>query len=374
MHYFDNAATTKPCREAVEAALSAMEEDYGNPSSSHYMGIQAEKRLNKARDQVASALGAKPKEVYFTSGGTEADNWAVISGSFPGRGKCRHVITTAIEHEAVLNSVKHLESLGFEVSFLPVDTTGRISLVDLKSALRPDTALVSIMLVNNETGAIQPVSEAARLVHRVSPNALFHTDAVQGFLKLAFTPASLGADLISISGHKIHAPKGAGALWIRQGVKIPPLIFGGGHEQGLRSGTEAIPAICAFGAASEAGRLGFQEHSSHIAALRARIVDTLRQRLPQAVFVSGGADHILSLSIPGLKSEVLMSFLESREIYISKGSACKKGRRSHVLTAMGLPNEVVDGAIRISISRMNTIEDADALTQALIDASSKLAR
>ena len=260
MIYLDNSATTKPCPEAVDAMHKAMTEDWANPSALYDFGIDAAHKLRAARSKVASALGAEPERVFFTSGGTEADNWA-ITGTVKRFGKRgRHLITTAIEHHAVLNCFKELEAQGFEVTYLQPDNLGRIDPEALKQALRKDTILVSVMMVNNETGAVMPIDKMAKLTHRICPDAVFHTDAVQGFLKVPFSAKTLGADLITISSHKVHGPKGAGALYITPRLKsFPALLIGGGQENNYRSGTEATPAIFGFAAACAAGAETFRQ-------------------------------------------------------------------------------------------------------------------
>lgn len=367
-HYLDNAATTRPCVEAVAAVNEMLEINYGNPSSTHKMGLQAEHRLNQAREEIAQALKTKSGEIYFTSGGTEADNWAVIRGAEMGSKFGRHIITTAIEHDAVLNSVRYLESIGYEATYLLPDSSGNINLHDLQKAIRPDTVLISMMLVNNETGTILPVKQATQIIRSSGCNALIHTDAVQGFLKIPFTPASLGVDMITLSGHKIHGPKGVGALWIKPDIKLPPLIFGGGQEQGRRSGTEGLPQIAGFGAAAKKATEDFESNRCKMLELRKLAESRLLSQFPDITIIGGGAPHILCFSIPGPGSEVLMNFLESRGVYVSKGSACKKGRRSHVLTAMNLDPKIIDSAIRVSFSSYSTTDDVDALIYAVSEA------
>lgn len=269
MIYFDHAATTRVLPEAAQAAMKTMTEDYGNPSSLYQLGVQAAKRMGEHREQVARALGCQGEEVYFTSGGTEGDNWAVALAVHLGRHKGRHIITTAIEHAAVLQPCKELERQGYEVTYLHPDASGRVRVEDLEAALRPDTVLVSMMLVNNETGALQPVAQAAQLLRRKQSAALLHTDAVQGFLKIPFTPKGLGVDLLTISGHKIGAMKGSGALYLRKGLRAVPLIRGGGQERGLRSGTEATPQIAALAAAASLGRERMEEHTAALTDLKA---------------------------------------------------------------------------------------------------------
>lgn len=286
--YLDNAATTPVCREAAEAALRVMTEGFGNPSAQYSLGQQARKQLEGDRKTVAAALGCQPREVVFTSCGTESDNWALRLGAERNRHKGRHIITTAIEHGAILQTCRQLEAEGWEVTYLPPNREGTVSLSDLEAALRPETALVSMMLVNNEVGTVLPVREAAALVKRYDRRILFHTDAVQGFLKLPFTPAQLGVDLLSLSGHKVHAPKGIGALYIRSGVPLKPLILGGGQENGLRSGTEPTAQIAAFAAACQAGRAQLSDTIAHLKALKAYTLEQLRARVPEAEQIGRG--------------------------------------------------------------------------------------
>ena len=372
-HYLDNAATTKVCDEAAQAALAAMTENYGNPSSTHTKGREANRLLESARKQVSAALGCTPGELIFTSCGSESDNWAIINGAEAMKRKGKHIISSAVEHDAVRRSLDELESRGFEVTRLAPDEKGGVSLDSVVSALRDDTILVSLMLVNNETGAVTDISSIARAVKKACPAALVHTDAVQGFMKVPFSAKSLGADMVSISGHKIHAPKGVGALYVKNGVKLKPFIVGGSQENGRRAGTEAMPQIAAFGAACEIARAGMAENIARMQSLRERAVERLSREIPELVLIGGGAPHILSISLPGWRSEVLMNYLEAKEVYVSRSSACKKGGRSHVLEAMGLSSRVIDGAIRIGLSRFTTEEDIDALCSALKEAHDTLA-
>ena len=372
-HYLDNAATTKVCDEAAQAALAAMTENYGNPSSTHTKGREANRLLEKARKQVSAALGCTPGELIFTSCGSESDNWAIINGAEAMRRRGKHIISSAVEHDAVRRSLDELESRGFEVTRLAPDEKGGVSLDSVVSALRDDTILVSLMLVNNETGAVTDISSIARAVKKACPAALVHTDAVQGFMKVPFSAKTLGADMISISGHKIHAPKGIGALYIKNGVKLKPFIVGGSQETGRRAGTEAMPQIAAFGAACEIAQAGMAENIARMQSLRERAVQRLSREIPELVLIGGGSPHILSISLPGWRSEVLMNYLEAKEVYVSRSSACKKGGRSHVLEAMGLSSRVIDGAIRFGLSRFTTEEDIDALCSALKEAHDTLA-
>lgn len=372
-HYLDNAATTKVCDEAAQAALAAMTENYGNPSSTHTKGREANRLLESARKQVSAALGCASGELIFTSCGSESDNWAIINGAEAMKRRGKHIISSAVEHDAVRRSLDELESRGFEVTSLAPDEKGGISLDSVVSALRDDTILVSLMLVNNETGAVTDISSIAKAVKKACPAALVHTDAVQGFMKVPFSAKSLGADMVSISGHKIHAPKGVGALYVKNGLKLKPFIIGGSQENGRRAGTEAMPQIAAFGAACEIARAGMAENIARMQSLRERAVERLSREIPELVLIGGGAPHILSISLPGWRSEVLMNYLEAKEVYVSRSSACKKGGRSHVLEAMGLSSRVIDGAIRVGLSRFTTAEDIDALCAALKEAHDTLA-
>ena len=366
MIYLDNSATTKPCAEAVEAVAGALTRDWGNPSALYDFGISAARQLRAARHAVAAAMGAEPDRVFFTSCGTEADNWAVYGTAkrFGKRGK--HIVTTAMEHHAILNCMKDLEAQGFEVTYLQPDVLGNISADALKAALRKDTILVSVMMVNNEAGSVMPIAQMAKLTHRLCPDAIFHTDAVQGFLKIPFQAKTLGADLISVSSHKIHGPKGAGALYISPRLKsFPPLIQGGGQEGGYRSGTEGTPALFGFAAAAEAGAKTFREDIARERGLLENLCARL-EALP-GVQLNGAHDapHILSVSIPGVPTQNSINILQDAGICVSAGSACAKGHRSHVLTAMGVSEKAIDSAFRVSLSRETTQEDIDALVQVI---------
>ncbi len=371
--YLDNAATTRVCSEAADIAYKIMTECYGNPSSTHTKGREAKAYLDTARAQIAKALGCTPAELYFTSCGSESDVWAITKGaeSLARRGK--HIISSAVEHDAVRKTLADLEARGFEVTYLKPERGGGISVEAVRNALRSDTILITLMMVNNETGAVTDIAGIAKMLKAEGSKALLHTDAVQGFMKVPFSAKKLGADMISISGHKIHAPKGIGALYIKTGVKIKPLIHGGAQESGLRAGTEAMPQIAAFGKAAEIAFAGMKDNCESMASLRESAAAEISSRIPEAIIIGGGAPHILNVSLPGWRSEVLMNFLEAKGIFVSRSSACKKGGRSHVLEAMGLPAPVIDGAIRISFSRMNTPEDVDALVQALGEAHDTLA-
>ena len=366
MIYLDNSATTKPCPEAVEAMTRALTEHWANPSALYSFGIDTGRMLRDARSAVAKALGAETDRVFFTSGGTEADNWAIY-GTVKRMGKRgKHIITTAIEHHAILHCMKDLEAQGFEVTYLQPDRLGNISLADLRDALRKDTILVSIMMVNNEAGSVMPIEKMAKLTHRMCPDAIFHTDAVQGFLKIPFAAKTLGADLISISSHKVHGPKGAGALYISPRLRsFPPLLLGGGQESGLRSGTEGTPAIFGFAAACAVGNATFKEDISREKAQIAGLVERISTMEGIVINGSHESPHILSLSIPGVPTQNSINILQDAGICVSAGSACAKGHRSHVLEAMKLSPEVMDGSFRVSLCRNTTQDELDALISGL---------
>ena len=370
MIYLDNAATTKPCAEAVEAMTRALTRTWGNPSATHAPGREAKKLLDESRKSVLDALGAKNGALLFTSGGTEADNQAVKCAAAMMKHKGRHIISSSVEHEAVLNSLNALKAQGWEVTLLQPDEFGRIPVSAVEAALRDDTVLVSLMLVNNETGGVTDIAAVRKLLTEKGSAALLHTDAVQAFQKLDLTPRSLGADLISLSSHKINGPKGVGALWLREGLRLPALLHGGGQEQNVRSGTEAMPAIAGFGAAAVAAKRWAEanDRQAHFAALRGLVSELL----PDAVLIGRDAEacaaHICCVSFPGCRAEVLQNALDAEGICVSRGSACAKGRRSHVLEAMGLPANVIDGALRISFSRDTTEDEVRQFCAAVLAA------
>ena len=366
MIYLDNSATTKPCKESVEAMVTALTEGWANPSALYNFGIDAARALRIARNQVAAAMGAEPDRVFFTSGGTEADNWAIMGTVKRFGKKNKHIVSTAMEHHAVLNALKELEAQGYEVTYLQPNTQGQISLDALKAALRSETCLVSVMMVNNEVGSVMPIAQMAKLTHRLCPDAIFHTDAVQGFLKVPFQAKTLGADLISISSHKVHGPKGAGALYISPRLKsFPPLLLGGGQEGGYRSGTEATPAIRGFAAACTAVNATFHQDAQQQKSL----MDGLVQKLSalDGVKINGAheAPHILNLSVPGIPTQNIINILQDAGICVSAGSACAKGHRSHTLTAMGLAPDVMDSSFRVSVSRETTQNELDKLIRVI---------
>ena len=362
MIYLDNSATTKPCKEAVEAMMLAMTENWANPSALYSFGIETGRQLRTARHTVAAAMGAEPDRVFFTSGGTEADNWAIFSTvkRFGKRGK--HIVTTAIEHHAILHCMKELEAQGYEVTYLQPDETGTVTLDALKAALRKDTILVSIMMVNNEVGSVMPIAQMAKLTRKVSPDAVFHTDAVQGFLKVPFAAKTLGADLISVSSHKVHGPKGVGALYISPRLKsFPAYMIGGGQESNYRSGTEGTPAIFGFAAACAAGQATFREDVAREAALLEHLVQELSAISGICINGSHQAPHILNLSVPGVPTQNSINILQDHGICVSAGSACAKGHRSHVLEAMKVAPEAIDGSFRVSICKDTTEAELEQL-------------
>ena len=372
--YLDNSATTAVCRAAADKAYEMMTACWGNPSSLHTAGFEAEREMEAARSAVAGLLGAAPDTLTFTSGGTEANNLAIFGAAAAKARGGRHIVTTAMEHPSVAAACGQLEKEGWEVTRLVPDGSGCAPLSALEAALRPDTMLVSMMLVNNETGAILPVEEAAPLVRRLAPRALLHCDAVQAFGKLPIRVRPMDVDLLTVSGHKIHAPKGCGALYVKKGVRILPRAFGGGQERGLRPGTEATPAIAAFGAAAAAvpelagQRARFEELMNRLLAGLERQEEILLHRPARH------APYILNLSVPGIRSETLLHFLAQRGVYVSSGSACSRGKSSPVLAALGLPPAEIDSALRVSLSRDNDEEDIDRFLAGVEEARAVLIR
>ena len=366
MHYLDYAATTPVPRAVAKAMAEALTESFGNPSSQYSLGRQARDRLERDRRVIAGALGCKPEQLFFTSCGTEGDNWAIRAALHQNRRVGRHIVTTAVEHSAVLQCLKALEREGYSVTYLKPDGQGRIAASQVAEALREDTALVSVMLVNNETGARFPVEEIAALLH--DRPALLHTDAVQAFLKVPFTAASLGADYITLSAHKIGGPKGVGALFAGGRAKAPqPLLYGGGQEAGVRPGTEATAQVAGFARAVQLRLERREEIDAHIRDLNGYARERLAA-IPDLRFIGAGdAPHILSVSLPGYPSQNIVSDLDAKGIFISAGSACHRGRASHVLTAMGLDKRTAAGTVRISFGPETTREDVDALAEALAE-------
>ncbi|MGN0181363.1 MAG: cysteine desulfurase family protein [Candidatus Ornithomonoglobus sp.] len=356
MIYLDNAATTKPCQEAAEAMLKAAEE-FGNPSSLHGLGLRAEKLITAAKEQLAKKLGGDKKNIYFTSGGTEANNLALFGTAYAKRKQGKRVITSKIEHPSVLEAAKKLESEGFDVVFADADADGRVNVKKLEEQLTEDTILVSIMHVNNETGVIQPIEEIARAAHAVSPKCAVHTDCVQSFGKIPININKLGADMVSVSAHKIHGFKGCGALYIKN-TRVTPVLYGGEQQNEIRPGTENVGGILAFGAAAQRCRCDAEE----MRRKRNLMEGLLKEKLDNIV-INGSdefnAGSVLNVSFMGIKAEILLHSLERHEIYLSTGSACSshKPQPSHVLTAMGVPPKAIAGAVRISFSEFTTDDE-----------------
>lgn len=369
MIYLDNSATTKPCDTAIKYINSALNDNWGNPSSLHTAGVFAEEILIKARAVLSKSINAATSEIYFTSGGTEANNIAVIGAANKLKKRGNRVVTTAIEHPSVKEATDYLEENGFEVIRLKPDASGVISKDELNAAINEKTVLVSIMLVNNEIGSIQPVRAAAEIIKAKNSFALLHTDAVQAYGKLPIDVKSLGVDLLTVSSHKIHGPKGAGFLYIRKGVTLSPTVFGGGQESGIRSGTQATHNIAGFlGAAEELPNL-----NSALADMQT-LWDYAAEQLEKTGLVSvnsakGSFPYILNISVNGYKSETVLHYLESRDIFVSSGSACSKGKKSYVLESVGLSHQRIDSSLRISFNRHNTKEEIDTLCEALLSAA-----
>ena len=369
--YLDNSATTKPSKTAVEYINKALTENWGNPSSLHSLGFNAEILVQKARSVLSKFINARDDEIFFTSCGTESNNTAIMS-ALHRKNRGNRIITTKIEHPSVLQTVKRLENDGFEVIYLDVDSCGQIDLSQLREALNDKTVLVSIMLVNNEIGTIEPIKEAVKLTKELSPNTVFHCDGVQGFGKIPINIKDLGVDMLSASAHKIGGSKGIGLLYCKKGLKIAPLLTGGGQEKGLRSGTEAVPLIAGFsGALKDLGNLN--DNLKYIKELNAYA----RESFADSGFIEinspeNALEYILNISVVGYRSETLLHFLESRNIFVSSGSACAKGETSYVLGSVGLPQKRSDSALRLSFSKDNTKEDIRQVLEALRTATRTL--
>lgn len=368
--YLDNSATTMALREVVDVVGKTMAMDYGNPSSMHRKGIEAEEYVKQAKQVFAKLMKVQEKEIFFTSGGTESDNWALLGGASANSRAGKHLITTKVEHPAILQTMEYLESIGYEVTYLPVDETGVVRLDKLEQAVREDTILVSIMHVNNEVGAVQPIEEAARIVKSINPKTLFHVDAVQSFGKLRIYPKKWNIDMVSVSGHKIHGPKGTGILYIADHVKIKPIIFGGGQQKFMRSGTENVPGIAGIAQAAQCMYADFDADVARLYELKRYFQDALMQfdhvKLNGPLY-EAGAPHIVSASFAGIRSEVLLHTLEDKGIYVSAGSACASNKHSvsATLSAMGLDQKLLDSTIRFSFSIFTTKEELDYTVKCL---------
>ncbi|MDD5968873.1 MAG: cysteine desulfurase family protein [Candidatus Fimousia sp.] len=358
--YFDNGATTRVFPQVKDIVIEAMEEEYGNPSSMHMKGVKAEQYVKDAREIIAKSLKVDPKEIVFTSGGTESNNMALIGTAMANARKGKHIISTRIEHASVYNPLFFLEENGYEITYLPVDEHGVVDLEALEKAIRPDTILVSVMYVNNEIGAVQPVEEIGKIVKKKNPDTLFHVDAIQAYGKYHIYPRRLKIDLLSVSGHKIHGPKGIGFLYIKDKTKVHPLILGGGQQKGMRSGTENVPGIAGLG---KAVQLIYQDHEEKMKKIQAIKDDFIAQvmELSDVRNNSGEAPHIASISFQGVRSEVLLHALEEKGIYVSSGSACSSNKPaiSGTLKAIGLTKEYYDSTLRFSFCIFNTKEEVD---------------
>lgn len=373
--YLDNSATTAVTPEVAALAARIMTEQYGNPSSLHRRGFWAERALTEARGQVAAVLRCRPEEIIFTSGGTESNNLALLGAARAARRRGNRIVTTAVEHHSVLAVCRQLESEGFEVTYVSPDAGGVITPESFAAACDEKTVLASCMMVNSETGALHDIPAIAAACRRKNPGILFHADCVQAFGRLEIAPARWGVQLVSVSGHKIHAPKGVGALYVAKGVRLLPPLYGSGQERGLRPGTENLPGICAMGLAAERMNARRAENAAHFTALRQKLITNLSQspavciNSPQAA-----APYIINLSVEGIRSEIMIHYLEQFEIYVSSGSACAKGERSHVLTAMGLPEDRIDSAIRVSMTDTTAEEEIDEFCRRLLQGAATLAK
>lgn len=368
--YFDNSATTRCYDSVKDIVVKAMTEDFGNPSAMHLKGVEAEKYIKSSAESLARLLKVQEKEILFTSGGTESDNLALIGAAFANKRSGNHIITTSVEHPAVSQPALFLQEQGFEVTYLPVDSRGVVKMDALKAVLREDTILVSVMYVNNEVGAVMPVEEIAALVHEKSPRALFHVDAIQAFGKYRIYPKKMGIDLLSVSGHKIHGPKGVGFLYINEKAKIQPQILGGGQQGGMRSGTDNVPGIAGLGTAAVEIYKNLEENVENMYRLKEHIAQGLEKigdiRM-NGMELREGAPQILSISVMGVRSEVLLHSLEERGIYVSAGSACSSHKRkpSATLAAMGMSKDQIESTVRLSFCEENTIEEADYFLQVM---------
>lgn len=371
--YLDNAATTKPCPEAVSAALDAMTVNFGNPSSLHKAGLNAQLVMDRARKIIADSIGADSGTIYFTSGATESNNLALRGASQAYGRKKRKIVISAVEHASVEETACALEEKGFEIARVAPRADGRLYAVDFVNACDENTCLISMMMVNNETGYILPVKEVFSAVKRRFPDIVTHCDCVQGYMKLPVKAASLNADLISLSGHKIHGVKGIGALYIKKGIRVVPIVTGGKQEKGVRSGTESVPLIAAFGAAVEKLSSSISERWDCVSELKNHLLEKLS--VIDGIDVNSpedGSPYIINISAAGKRSEIMLHFLESKEIYVSSGSACSKGAQSGVLGSFGIKDKSADSALRISLSAENTAEELDLFVEALIEGMKKI--
>ena len=364
--YLDNAATTRVFPEVREMMVHVMEEDFGNPSSKHTKGITAENYIKEAKETICTQLKCKPKEIIFTSGGTESNNMAFIGTAIANRRAGKHVITTRIEHASVHEPMAYLEEMGYDVTYLPVDSTGRVSVEELENAIRKDTFLISIMYVNNEVGSVQPIEQIGQMLKKKHPQILFHVDAIQAFGKYKIVPKKLGVDMMSVSGHKIHGPKGSGFLYVNEKVKIRPILFGGGQQDGMRSGTENVPAIAGLGVAVKEIYTGHLEKRAKLYELKKRLIAGLQDVDGVAINalidpIEETAPHIVSVSFANTRSEVMLHALAQKGVFVSSGSACSSNHPelSGTLQAIGVKSELLDSTLRFSFSVMTTSEEID---------------
>lgn len=364
--YLDNAATTRVFPEVREMMVHVMEEDFGNPSSKHTKGITAENYIKEAKETICTQLKCKPKEIIFTSGGTESNNMAFIGTAIANRRAGKHVITTRIEHASVHEPMAYLEEMGYDVTYLPVDSTGRVSVEELGNAIREDTFLISIMYVNNEVGSVQPIEQIGQMLKKKHPQILFHVDAIQAFGKYKIVPKKLGVDMMSVSGHKIHGPKGSGFLYVNEKVKIRPILFGGGQQDGMRSGTENVPAIAGLGVAVKEIYTGHSEKRAKLYELKKRLIAGLQDVDGVTINalidpIEETAPHIVSVSFANTRSEVMLHALAQKGVFVSSGSACSSNHPelSGTLQAIGVKSELLDSTLRFSFSVMTTSEEID---------------
>ena len=371
MIYFDNAATTRALDEVADKVKYMLLENFGNPSSQNMAGVNAENEVIKARKIIAASINAEPDEIYFTSGGTESDNWAIFGTAKGYIRSGKHMITTAIEHPAVLQPMRELEKNGWDITILGVDEKGYINIDELKAAIREDTVLVSTILINNETGTIQNAEEISKAIKSVNPHTLYHVDAVQAYGKYPINVKKMGIDMLSVSGHKVHGPKGVGFFYMKKGLKVKPIIFGGGHERGQRSGTENTPSIVGLAEAVKIDMAEMDKAVEHVKLVKKTLAEGILNSIPMT-YINGpsleeGSPYVLNIGFEGLRSEVLLHSLEEKEIYVSAGSACnsKKKGASTVLSALGIDEKRIEGAIRFSFCRYNTVEEAEQCIEIL---------
>lgn len=371
MIYFDNAATTRALDEVADKVKYMLLENFGNPSSQNMAGVNAENEVIKARKIIAASINAEPDEIYFTSGGTESDNWAIFGTAKGYIRSGKHMITTAIEHPAVLQPMRELEKNGWDITILGVDEKGYINIDELKAAIREDTVLVSTILINNETGTIQNAEEISKAIKSVNPHTLYHVDAVQAYGKYPINVKKMGIDMLSVSGHKVHGPKGVGFFYMKKGLKVKPIIFGGGHERGQRSGTENTPSIVGLAEAVKIDMAEMDKAVENVKLVKKTLAEGILNSIPMT-YINGpsieeGSPYVLNIGFEGLRSEVLLHSLEEKEIYVSAGSACnsKKKGASTVLSALGIDEKRIEGAIRFSFCRYNTVEEAEQCIEIL---------